>query len=236
MFEPWLRSQYRRPRLRAETMMSVAVHLGLLWVASYRTAPPQETRSSLYNRVYYLPPPNARPNSEFSEEHIQYVETPLPGPTAGSGIRAEVARADGNGLPLIRGDLGRDYLTTPNTPLVIGDDSVYTEIQVDSVVERYYWSAAPQYPPDLLEKNIQGSVRVQYIVDSTGYADTTSLRVVRATNPGFARAVRLALPGMRFSPARIGLRHVSQIVQQDFSFRIQEPGMPRRVAQRKGSA
>ncbi len=235
MFEPWLRSQYRRPRLRAATLLSVVVHLALLSIAGYRTAPPEQTRSTLYNRVYYLPPPNARPQSFYSEEHLQFVETPLPGPAAGAGLRAEAMTGKGDGPPVVLGDLGRDYVTTPDRPLVIGNDSIYTEIQVDSVVERYYWSAAPQYPQDLLEKNIQGSVRVQYIVDSTGHADTASFRVLRATNAGFVRAVRLALPDMRFSPARIGERHVSQIVQQDFSFKIQEPLPPRRVAEHKRS-
>src|SRR5512140_860759 len=97
MFEPWMRSQYRRPRLRAETLLSVVAHLGLVWVASYRTAPPEQTESTLYNRVYYLPPPNVRPHSDFSEEHIQFVETPLPGPGAGAGLRSEALNGHGDG-------------------------------------------------------------------------------------------------------------------------------------------
>ena len=51
-------------------------------------------------------------------------------------------------------------------------------------------------------------------------ADTTTLRIVEATHPEFAKAVRDALPFMRFKPARIGERTVRQLVQQPFYFRV----------------
>jgi hypothetical protein len=41
-------------------------------------------------------------------------------------------------------------------------------------------------------------------VDTTGFADTSSLRIMSATHPDFVTAVREALPYMRFEPARSG--------------------------------
>jgi protein TonB len=45
-------------------------------------------------------------------------------------------------------------------------------------------------------------------------------RVVKATHPDFAVAVRRALPGMRFRPAIRGGFVVRQLAEQVFTFRI----------------
>ena len=108
---------------------------------------------------------------------------------------------------------------------VVGDarteaDSVFTILEVDSAVVRSQSSAAPAYPLELLTKKIQGSVNARYVVDTTGFADTTSFEVLTSTNEGFVRAVRDALPYMRFMPAKIGSTKVRQLVEQQFSFRI----------------
>ncbi|MGH7619343.1 MAG: energy transducer TonB [Gemmatimonadaceae bacterium] len=81
-------------------------------------------------------------------------------------------------------------------------------------------SAAPAYPLDLLEKHVEGMALVRYVVDTTGFADTHSFTVIRATDSGFVRAVRDALPYMRFSPAKIGAKKVRQMVEQPFTFKI----------------
>jgi hypothetical protein len=72
----------------------------------------------------------------------------------------------------------------------------------------------------MLEEKQSGFVAAQWIVDEEGYADTTSLVIVAATHPDFAKSVRDALPFMRFRPAKIGTTTVRQLVQQDFTFRI----------------
>ena len=101
-----------------------------------------------------------------------------------------------------------------------GADSVFSVIQVDSAASRYEWSAAPSYPPKMLEGKLEGFVAAQWIVDEEKYADTTSLMIVQASHPDFAKSVRDALPFMRFRPAKIGAHTVRQLVQQDFTFRI----------------
>jgi len=78
-------------------------------------------------------------------------------------------------------------------------------------------------------------VNAQYIVDTTGFADTTSFIVLQSTNTEFTSAVRDVLPYMRFEPARIGLSKVRQLVQQQFTFKITEPvaAAPAKPAPRK---
>ena len=112
----------------------------------------------------------------------------------------------------------RDQAAMPSLP---GLDSVYSIIDVDSAASRYEWSAAPAFPPSMLEKRLGGYVKAQFVVDDIGYADTTTLRILESTHPEFSKAVRDALPFMRFSPAKIGNQRVSQLVQQEFTFRVQ---------------
>jgi len=102
-------------------------------------------------------------------------------------------------------------------------DSAYSEIEVDSVVARSADSAAPVYPPDLLAQRIEGSAQVQFVVDTTGIAEPNSFKVLSATQPEFAEAVRGALPLMRFRPAIFHSRKVRQLVEQSFTFKIVPP-------------
>lgn len=95
-----------------------------------------------------------------------------------------------------------------------------TELEVDSAVVRDPSSAAPEYPSVLLQKRVEGSAAVLYVVDTLGVVDTTSYRVVAATHTEFGDAVRRALPGMHFRPAVQHGQKVRQLVQQTFRFRI----------------
>lgn len=101
-----------------------------------------------------------------------------------------------------------------------GNDSVMTVLDVDSAATRYTWSAAPAYPMDMLNAHKEGEVVARYVVDTLGYADTLSFEVVTSSNRAFTRAVRAALPDMRFSPAQWNGQKVRQLVEQKFAFRI----------------
>lgn len=101
-----------------------------------------------------------------------------------------------------------------------GEDSILMSFQVDLEVVRDPTSVGPEYPPAMIELGIEGKTEIQFVVDTTGHADTLSFRVLSATHPEFADAVRRALPGMRFQPAVVSSRRVRQLVQQAFVFRI----------------
>jgi TonB family protein len=94
------------------------------------------------------------------------------------------------------------------------------------MVTRFTESAAPAYPAKLLELKIEGGAYVQFIVDTTGLADTTTFHVISSTHPEFAQSVREALPGMRFHPAILRSRKVRQLVEQPFMFKIVTPPKP----------
>jgi TonB family protein len=99
-------------------------------------------------------------------------------------------------------------------------DTIFSVLEVDSTVERYDWSAAPAYPPNLLALGTEGIVYAQFVVDTTGAVDTTSIRVLSSAHPEFEQSVRTALREMRFRPAKRGSHRVRQLVEQHFRFTI----------------
>ena len=103
---------------------------------------------------------------------------------------------------------------------ILPGDNALSELEVDSTVLRDPMSDAPEYPKSLLDRGIEGSAAVRFVVDTDGVVDTISYRVLRATHADFAVAVRMSLKGMRFRPAIRAGSKVRQLVEQTFSFRI----------------
>ena len=108
--------------------------------------------------------------------------------------------------------------------LVLGQpDTVFSVLEVDSTVERFDGSVAPAYPPELLAQGAEGTVYVQFVVDTTGMVDTSSVRVLSSPHPQFEQSVRAALAEMRFHPAKRAGAKVRQLVEQHFRFTIATP-------------
>ena len=63
-------------------------------------------------------------------------------------------------------------------------------------------------------------MQAQFVVNEDGRAETSTFKVLKATNDLFASAVRTALPNMRFYAAGVGGKKVKQLVQQSFQFRL----------------
>jgi TonB family protein len=225
MMRLWVESYSKTTPVSSSAMVSVITHALLIAGAVASTTRPASLDPDwIENRPYYLPPPNRVPAQQGSRETIKYVELAPEGVGAGFG-------EPGTGVPERQkieepsasiGDLGRDLTTSVAAPTLAGGDSVFTQLEVDSIVARYPGSAAPAYPSEMLKQGVQGSVITQYIVDTTGFADTTSLRIMRTTHEQFAEAVRAALPYMRFFPAKVGSKKVRQLVEQEFSFKIEQ--------------
>jgi len=105
-------------------------------------------------------------------------------------------------------------------PQVYDGSRVYIEPELQHPAARDPSSDAPMYPDSLRLHGVEGLVVIRFIVDTGGRADSSTLRLVEATNTGFADAVRSALPRMRFIPAELDGRHVPQLVSQEFRFVI----------------
>jgi hypothetical protein len=198
----------------AASVVAHALLIGAAVAATHKdpNAPEQELPPNSIAR--FLAPPNRLAGQEAQREMIRYVAISVP-----EGVVAEQPRVGIEPVDEPRFS-GLDPVDAPALPDLAGTDSVFSQIEVDSAASRYEWSAAPVFPPSLLAMKQEGFVRAEWVVDEQGVADTTTLRIVEATHPEFAKAVRDALPFMRFRPARIGERTVRQLVQQPFYFRV----------------
>lgn len=185
--------------------------IGLIDLAENFTAP------------LFLIPKDKTPGDKVARERIDYmqpVDAMYGRGFAGDGepndaeLKLKKKRGEENQL-----ELG-EPVAAPQRPSLISIDSVYTELQVDTAAARYDGSAAPPYPPTMLDQRKEGQVVIQYVIDSTGRADLASVTVMQSSHDEFANSVRSTLPFMRFRPAKIGPRRVRQLVQQLFSFKI----------------
>ncbi|HEU4564242.1 MAG TPA: TonB family protein [Gemmatimonadaceae bacterium] len=96
----------------------------------------------------------------------------------------------------------------------------YKAFEVDSRVAPRPGNPAPRYPLVLRVRRVEGEVVVNFVVDTTGHVDTTSISVVASPDPRFSAAAREALVGSRFEPATLGGRKVRQLTAQRFWFRL----------------
>ena len=230
MLMRYWKEEYARPIHRGpSTAMSVVVHGGLIVLAVIATNPPDGLVQSLYelaNRVVYVAPPPRMASTEGSIKRLQFVDA---GPIGlGSGFaRAPLPGPEPKKEQVVfsptPGDMGTDLVAALGARRFRGLDSVFTIVEVDSAVATDPTSIAPAYPSALLKLGVEGSVKVRYVVDSTGIADPSTLEVVKASRVEFAVAVREALPNMRFVAAKMGPRRVRQLVEQEFNFRIVRP-------------
>ena len=96
----------------------------------------------------------------------------------------------------------------------------YFEFQVEKPVQQIPGTGTPRYPDALRSSGVEGEVQAQFVVGEDGRAESGSFKVLKATNELFASAVRAALPQMRFYAAEVGGKHVRQLVQQSFQFKL----------------
>ncbi len=211
--------------------LSAVMHIAAL--AALVSSPSVEERVESFDEplpqgLSFLVPPSAAPEEAVTA--LQYSEE---GGGQGAPDGALVAD-EGNRFAEERGGLDSlsngavaqdevpDAATAFASAATLPAD-VFMVVEVDSAAERDPTSAAPAYPPEMQARQIEGYVAVRFVVDTTGKVDLSTVQVVLASRQEFARAVREALPGMRFRPARMGDTPVRQLAEQMFRFQLPRP-------------
>jgi TonB family protein len=108
----------------------------------------------------------------------------------------------------------RESMSTPDWA------QLYFDFQVEQQAAPLPGSPAPGYPETLRTRNIQGEALLQFVVDTIGMIELSSVRVLKSTHPLFALAVYQRIPAMRFQPAQVGGRHVKEMVRQPYDFNL----------------
>jgi len=226
-----LRRLYAAPALdRTGPLVSALLHA--LFVASAVIAPAAATMvltdpEQLPEGLRFLIPPRTSPASSIRQVTFEQtggdggdiqdgVESDEGGRRAGSrnASALDAARATSSA------DISLDAFSAGASAEV---SNVFQVVEVDSAAEREPDSAAPTYPPDLMTAGVEGWAAVRFVVDTNGRVDIATVQSIGFTSPEFHRAVREALPKMKFRPARIGGKPVRQLAEQLFKFEIQRP-------------
>ena len=237
MFNNLIESQPRKKKNAATTITSVLIHAGLISLAVVATAgagiakekrrqenvkfvevkkqeeapKPKEPEPPKPQEVAVVPPPKG-----FQVLRAP-VEIPIKIPEidlnrrvtneddfSGRGVAGGIARGVAGGTPI--------DLTNAN--------QTYFEFQVEEPASELS-AINPTYPEALRAAGVEGNVRLQFVVDTTGRVEASSMKVTSTSNELFSAAARSAVLRARFSPARIGARRVRQLVELPITFQIQ---------------
>jgi outer membrane biosynthesis protein TonB len=220
-----LESNPRGFQFRQGALVSLVAHSILISASVLATREgPAKLIEAAQEKVIFLVPMNRTNSPPPREESVRFMRE---GEKAGSGGTEQkiVDKSSTREAPVV--GQGKEEGKPQEVAEEIVPNAVYdtvaTAVDVDSTVTRFADSAAPMYPPKLLELKVEGGAYVQFVVDTLGVADTLSFRVISTTHPEFAQSVREALPGMRFHPAILRSRKVPQLVEQPFMFKILPP-------------
>jgi hypothetical protein len=204
---------------------SVAAHslVIVLAIQATRAVATEEQRGwEAAEKVIYLIPQDRAISQRPQQAQLQWLPLGIQLAFSGPFRDVPLGRSE-QGRPGVA-DTGAEEGSAPADAPALAEmnsgDTVMSVLEVDSAAVRYAWSAAPAYPGDMLKAHKEGEVVARYVVDTLGYADTTTFEVMSSTSRSFVGAVRAALPDMRFSPALWNGQKVRQLVEQRFAFRI----------------
>lgn len=209
---------HRKPSGRAG-LVSALFHSALILGAIYATASGAAsdvvaTAATQAEKILWVKPsqPAAAPAAPAPKPKpkAKPVVAPTKVPTATPPI-------DPNAQPTVEPDAG-----APTTTNLAGGGTpgAFNSFEVDVEVVAIAGTVRPQYPDMLRSSGTEGQVIAQFIVNEKGRADRKSFKVVSSSHALFSDAVSRALPQMRFKPAKIAGKPVSQLVQQLFVFKL----------------
>jgi periplasmic protein TonB len=76
----------------------------------------------------------------------------------------------------------------------------------------------PQYPKPLEAARIEGRVALEFVIDTTGRVEPSSIKILESTHAAFEAAARTAVSGAVFRPARMTSHPVRQLTRQSIRF------------------
>lgn len=227
MLETLLESKPKGSRSTAGAIASVTTHTALIAAAVFATAQarvqprvPAETF-----RPVYFPPSTpqvhtprstpAAPTHPVDGHRMIFVGTHIAIAIPPIDITTVVSKPEDFGSAST-GALRPDGVETQTRDY----GSPFRADQVDRQVGLIPGARPPTYPEALRSAGIEGKVMVEFIVDELGRPVAGSIRVVQSDNDLFADAVRVALGRLRFTPAVVDGKKVSQLVQMPFVFTL----------------
>ena len=227
MFHHLLESGVPAPRRGGWAFASSVVHAAIIGGGVLLTLrDPVAARVVDYVDLVYLPAPVTPPRP------VATITAPT-SPSLPSTVSLDVPRIEfptvtpvGMPEPSTRlSDVSTDMVGSgiigPAGPAPSATNAIHTPAMVDRTVIPRRDNPRPDYPTAMRAAGVDGSVLVQFVVDTTGRVESASVSILRATHEQFGEAVRRWLGRTRYSPAEVAGKRVRQLVQQEVGFTLQ---------------
>ncbi len=234
MFSTLLETRRRKQRSLGSTFMSAIMHVLLVTGAVYASAkddPPEANREETQTYTEIKPeadppppkpivkplPPDAAPRLKGHQSIDIVINIPTRIPDADL---TQSVTDERNWIPTgVRGGFfDGDADVKP-----VRTDSTYFVTEVDKVA-RLLSGPEPNYPSILKQTRQEGSVKVQFVIDTAGKAEMNTVKILESTNSLFSDEVKKVLSKYNFVPAQIGARKVRLEVVLPFEFKLDPKG------------
>lgn len=236
MFENLIESKPVKQRTIGQTILSVVVHLLLVFVAIKATQGAAEAVAELNERpmefVVNTPPPPPPPPEEIPPDAVVTANPPPQGfqtiipprnlpteiPPVNLNEKFDARDFSGRGVAggVASGIVGG---TGPVITDAVAAGETYTSDEVDEQVRRT-GGPEPRYPEVMRSVGLDGVVQLRFVVGTNGRVEANSIQVVSSTNKAFEQPAIDAIRLSRFSPAMMRGTPVRQLVQQTIRFSL----------------
>jgi protein TonB len=216
MFTTLFESTPHREPNGGARLVSALFHSAVIAWAIYATASGAASKvvatAATQAQAIHWVKPSAQPQSAPAHPAPKPKARPIVAPTK---VPTTTPPIDPNAQPTPEPDAGAATILAGS-----GTPGAFNSFEVDVEVVAIAGTVRPQYPDMLRSSGTEGQVIAQFVVNEKGRADSNTFHVLSSTHRLFADAVSRALPQMRFKPAKIGGKPVSQLVQQLFVFKL----------------
>jgi periplasmic protein TonB len=227
MLHQLLESGAPTPRRGGWAFASGMVHVAIIAAAAALTVrDPAVQRVVDIVDLVYLAPPTAAPRAVERSSGLPTLRAPATLTLDVPRIEFPSVTPVGIPEPSTRlsdaiGDIAGNGVTGPVAPGRPDGHAIYSDRMVDRAVMPRRDNPTPGYPAAMRAAGVDGTVLVQFVVDTMGRVEPGSISILRATHEQFGDAVRRWLGRTRYLPGEIAGHRVRQLVQQEVGFSLQ---------------
>ena len=187
--------------LAGAVLMTIAVFLLLPYLQQVSEPDKKDMEIRTVDSANLPPPPPPPPEEKQEEEEKE--EEPPPDMAAEAQpldlSQLELALNPGIGGAGGGGGFDVQSLKSMASKMNEESDAIFSMADLDQAPRPIY-QAAPEYPPELRKKNIQGTVYLIFVVDK--YGNVQNPKVEKASHPAFATPAMTAIRRWRFEPGK----------------------------------
>lgn len=210
----------QKGKMAGTSLLSLIVHTGIIGgaIVATLTAAQTDTGPRVDTALVYVQPEQKQPDQppppqldvQFKGFQTVVAPTDIPTNIPPVNLQEHFDPKDFSGVGVEGGSA---------TGIVPSTDAV---LSVDVVQEKPERLAGqpPAYPPLLQQAQIEGTVMVEAIIDTTGHIEPASIKVVQTSNPGFNESAKQAIVKWLYRPARVYGRAVRVLIHQPINYTI----------------